>query len=142
MITDNQIKMYERAEEIQKEWKKKRYDYAYCAETKLVKLCCDISYWETRIDLIYLPTQEQLQEMIRENVFEKEIKKHPKYYINIGIDSYICLTFQFHIWLSIKGGYRYIHNGFTLNEFWLAFVMHEKYHKIWTGEKWEEEKPK
>ena len=25
------------------------------------------------------------------------------------------------------------------NELWLAFVMHEKYHKVWTGEKWAKE---
>lgn len=24
----------------------------------------------------------------------------------------------------------------SLNELWLAFVMKEKYHKIWTGEEW------
>jgi len=24
----------------------------------------------------------------------------------------------------------------SMNELWLAFVMHEKYQKIWTGEKW------
>jgi len=49
------------------------------------------------------------------------------------------MIFKMYSWIDIG-----IHNGTfeldikeaTLNELWLAFVMHEKYHKIWTGEKW------
>jgi len=120
MITENYIKMCEKAEEIQKEWKKKRYDII--TYNKKISRCNDTSYWEIRKDLIYLPTQEQLQEMIKEN-----------YLAEFGM--------VFKLWNWIDKG---IHHGtmnfnikeITLTELWLAFVMHEKWNKFWTGEKW------
>ncbi len=125
MYTDNYIKMCEQAEEIQKAWKKKRYDYAYCEETKLVKLCCDISFWETRIDLIWLPILEQLIEMI--NAYSNYERVNRFYdFVHLDADEY-----GYNEWCEFV-------NNSSMNELWLAFVMHEKYHKIWTGEKWKE----
>jgi len=67
-----------------------------------------------KYDFIWLPTQEQLQEMI---------KKRHIYYL---IKDFQIFQVKYTVGLHIN----------DMNELWLAFVMKEKYHKIWTGEKW------
>ena len=140
MITENYIKMCEQAEEIQKLMPH------ILTSTHLkgnIFICTDKYnanyFWrmETLIDTgdevgssiygptknIWLPTQEQLQAMVKDR--------------------------SFHIWgnfnslfMTANTGNRDTHRvcwgeAKSLNELWLAFVMHEKYNKIWTGEKWE-----
>jgi len=144
MITQNYIKMCEQAEEMQKEWKPKCGDCCidkWNGETMLIisvkadavslKTKCllyyekygdywafgtQVGYWNTIDKLFYLPIQEQLQEMIIDEdkheewftVLENFCEKYKDFYINLD----------------------------SMNELWLAFLYDEKYHKIWTGEKW------
>ena len=142
MITENYIKMCELAEEIQKEWRPKIGDYYY--EKGHHKIFDKKPYHYKAIldkeksylfhkkynDNIFnykrfwLPTQEQLQEMVK--------------------DKWICeadMLFVFKYWIEKAMVEKIISVAkYTLTELWLAFVMYEKYHKIWTGEKWEKEK--
>ena len=89
---------------------------------------CNVIIWAANvitappsIRFIRLFHQDQLQEMVSQHnlwlktlAFEFFLRKEGKYDIN---------------------GYPY---QFTsLEQLWLAFVMKEKYNKIWTGQEWE-----
>ena len=140
MITKNLINQCEQAEEIQKAWKPKMGDWVsynntiqvldtqpvynevmlYYNDLIINNAICDkkIEIHKHRITkdkMFYLPTQEQLQEMIK--------LKHDPY---CG-----ALLSKFYDWYNKN----YISLE-SMNELWLAFVMKEKYNKIWTGEKW------
>jgi len=135
MITDNYIKMCEASEEIQK------LQPHILTSTHLkgnIFICTDKEsanyFWRIEVfnelpdDVgspcyshtrnIWLPTQEQLQEMILNH-------GHPGY-DNGGI---------------LFGIMKFADDNklgeISMNELWLAFVMKEKYNKVWTGEKWE-----
>jgi len=72
MINDNYIKMCEQAEEIQKAWKPKMDDKFFdCFDSEIRTLACSKPLNEREIimgkwkeEAIWLPTQEQLQEMM------------------------------------------------------------------------------
>ena len=123
MITDNYIKMCEQAKEIQKWWFPDICDLYYDKlemETKPITFLAEKIWLSERsrgCNFIWLPIQEQLQEMI-------DSKPYNLFYI-------------FRHWYESSAN---IYKGITWNELWFAFVMHEKYNKVWTGEKWEEVK--
>ncbi len=73
-------------------------------------------------EVIWLPRQDQLQEM-----YYKDDGRH-------SID--IINTFQ----VELFGNLRYYDKFNSMEQLWLAFVMKEKYNKIWNGEDWEKEK--
>ena len=129
MITKNSIKMCEANEEIQKEWKNETGDFVYWKVTKSIKVLTNHFYTDDWGEFIWLPTQEQLQEMLflKSNIFD-------------GYDNVISIIYYFQLWLNEKFYGYYMRKpypkGNILNELWLAFVMKEKYNKTWTGEKW------
>ena len=150
MITKDYIKQCEQAKQLQKKWKPKVGDYVWrkynffgeeidsqiwskdnMEEIIILTYASDIDGYfsatkdgETRIfnshneahkkTCIWLPTQEQLQEMIKTDPWH-----------NLLAD-----FFFWHLYVDVFKIDSY-------NELWLAFVMKEKYNKIWTGEKWE-----
>jgi len=153
MITENYIKMCEQAEEIQKAWEPKAGDYVQLKNNRQIYLIssvekskdkkkvvfytniingndswCYIEFFKD--NFVYLPTQEQLQEMIIPILRRKFKDFWDMERINIWMIQHF---------INFMHDIDYLD---TLNELWLAFVMYEKYNKIWTGEKWEEEKPK
>lgn len=79
---------------------------------------------------IWLPTQSQLQEMV-----EYEFK---------------VILAKFHCWVfyeaplsapdfvhrKIAESHSYTSSFESMEQLWLAFVMHEKYQKVWNGEEW------
>ena len=74
-------------------------------------------------NLIWLPRQDQLQEMLAfENVPINSVA---------GVGYLLCLL-QYPIGLKCT----------SMEQLWLAFVMKEKYNKIWNGEDWILDKPK
>jgi len=148
--TERYIKMCEKAEEIQKAWEPKDWDwvavpkeyniwiegiqigdysvlvlsgyetdcYYYGPESdmfnpdlNLEEICP--SEAEFRKHAIWLPTQEQLQEMMTDKGY-----------------------FRFSL---IELFYRFVNKNYkkfsSMNELWLAFVMWTKYHKIWDDER-------
>jgi len=132
-ISERYIKMCEKAEEIQREWKPERGDW--CIEKKgkplYPLLVVEISFiycsdyglsvftegGELRkvlqSDLTWLPTQEQLQEMM-------------------GFYPHTWGYFLFFIKETGAFG-----KFSSMNELWLAYVMSEKYQKVWDD--WKEE---
>ena len=154
MITENYTKMCEQAEEIQKEWKKKKthiMDNVYTKHTEENILILEeiefsndkdeggedreyiifkragitvepipfttfnketfYQYDDGELNVVYLPTQEQLQEMI-------------------GVYDVLISTKVINNMLMLKNQFR------SVQELLLAYVMKFKYHKFWTGEKW------
>ena len=79
------------------------------------------SYSDNIEGAIWLPTQEQLQEMVKDRLF------------------YISGSFK-NIYASASMGNRDSHvvcnKAKSMNELWLIFVMKEKYNKTWTGKDW------
>lgn len=69
-------------------------------------------------DLIWLPRQDQLQEMMQPNDMSAR-----------------TLLSQFALWSEQQK--HDIPNAFaSMEQLWLAFVMKKKYNKVWNGEDW------
>jgi len=146
MITKNYIRMCEKAKQIQKLWipglgdicinKTDNEEVMIVAsrgkiadkEYKFVYLGIggreQRDYWHKKDQLIWLPTQGQLQEMIniREYWFSimfKEGKFIFTYLYDINNKNY----------QSFKGN--------SIKECLLKLIMKEKYNKIWTGNDWQ-----
>ena len=140
--------MCEQTKQLQKKWKPKAGDYVQLIKNKQIYLVSSVEkskdkkkvvfytniingndswcYLEFFKDnFVYLPTQEQLQEMVKDILFLIQ-------------GSFIDL------YMSASTGHRDSHiicrKAKSMNELWLMCVMHEKYQKIWTGEIWEEVK--
>ena len=77
---------------------------------------------------VWLPRQDQLQEMIIERV-----KCSP--------DKDVALLYMFHSWMTEEDGRSF---GFekavfpdpSMEQLWLAFVMKKNFRKVWNGEDW------
>ena len=116
---NNFTKQCEQAEEIQREWKHNKKDN-YVKNTQGLRL------------LTWLPTQEQLQEMLKEKWI---------YYGGYPLS-------KFCNWILTSGGnnvfyyHEYKDQFKSINELWLAFVMYEKFNKMWNGERWTNENNK
>jgi len=116
--------MCEKAEEIQKKWKPKvgdrRIDRRDRSEGFIESQGIDYIRSESGLRMIniYIPTQEQLQEMVRED--------------------YPCgkksLLGGFHSW--ILADLNRLIKDEPISELWFTFVMKEKYNKIWIGDDW------
>jgi hypothetical protein len=124
MITDNYIKMCNKAKEIQKYILKQSEEYQdECKWVTIDKTNEVVKYY------IWLPTQEQLQEILQKG-------REWVYYGSYPLS-------QFSGWILTSGGankfyYHQYKNKFkSITELWLAFVMHEKYQKSWDGENWQ-----
>jgi len=76
------------------------------------------SWWYFPDDCIWLPKQDQLQEMV----------KTEKY----GCDKNFWLLEDFMRWRN-----KYAEDNASMEQLWLAFVMKEKYSKTWNGTDWE-----
>ena len=88
--------------------------------------------WE---EVIWLPTQSDLQEMVEWKMYEitfSWLAIHRMYYCKAGSS-----LMYFHTGKpEDMGGYL---TGNSMEQLWLAFCMSEKYGKVWSGEKWTNE---
>ena len=79
---------------------------------------------------IWLPRQDQLQEILLEDI---PIKRYPQlvgaFYKWIHESNYLMI-------LPYGDGEATACPFFSMEQLWLAFVMKEKYDKVWTGEDW------
>lgn len=100
--SETYVKMCEKAVEIQREWKP-TYDYHDYSIIDHSKQTFDPLF------LIWLPRQDQLQEMVG------------------------CTAGSWKIILSKLMDSEYF---YSLEQSWLAFVMKNKYNKTWNGEDW------
>ena len=76
--------------------------------------------------IIWLPRQDQIQEMI-----PKCTCVHP-------LEKLQCVLQRLVEHGGMYGEDTYWSFPTSMEQFWLAFYMYEKYKKIWNGEKWEE----
>jgi len=149
LFTNRYIKMCKEAKEIQKDWKPKVGDYCVCSRRMIGILTSDkkqkVTYpdgntgyayvgvrlkdgalWSSRKP-IWLPTQEQLQEMVTTN----SASSHKD-----------CeLIEDFHLWFCefFKRLYsRPAVDDWIMNQFWLVYIMYKNYNKVWHyhKEKW------
>jgi len=128
MITDNYIRMCDKAKQLQRAWKPKDWDRFVYRDSEEMDIMMYLEKEYNRKEMIiingvyiWLPTQEQLQEIVKDILFLIQ-------------GSFIDL------YMSASTGHRDSHiicrKAKSMNELWLMCVMYEKYHKIWTGEKW------
>jgi len=125
------IKMCEKAEEIQgqrhipTDWQKG--DWFLRAGTSWIEVVShQINFSNLSIPrgTVWLPRQDQLQEMM-----DKWYKNNPHVLVSDFYDS---------IYEEPMPSY-YVPKNFTsMEQLWLAFVMREKYHKIWKEDTWKD----
>ena len=117
------ILMCEKAEEIQKEWSPQNGDFFFTNKVYVW------GYYECKKG-IWLPRQDQLQEMMKENNIEK---------LHMKFNSFL---YQEYNKLRLMKGQSTCSDitpfiiFTTMEQLWLAFVMKEKYNKIWNGKDW------
>ena len=119
--TERYIKMCEKAEEIQTLidmfqlgnflWRGKAYLYEGC-------VCDKVPYF--KVEEVWLPRQDELQDMI--------IKV-------VDYETTAVLENRFHKFLVWLDEWDFT----SMEQLWLAFVMREKYNKVWNEEEWIEE---
>ena len=127
--SETYIKMCEKAGEIQKLWKpNEEFDLAYC------EYChkCHRILGEHKDSYIWLPRQDQLQEMVSPNK-----------------ERLAGLITAFDVFLYNEGerlpeGENHLNSIEThytsMEQLWLAFIMKEKYNKVWNNGDWVEAK--
>ena len=80
-------------------------------------------YWAGENNTVWLPRQDQLQEMALPTLKYQDTEH---------------LLRAFNEWDKSEIGYEPFSRYFTsMEQLWLAFVMKEKYNKMWDGDKWE-----
>ena len=132
--SETYIKVCEKAEEIQEHWEPEKWDFFYIRSFKSVnpKLIwsmadfedgCIYTFdgWNKDRDYIWLPRQGQLQEML------------------IAIITSDSLNISAHLCKFVVANERYCNEYFncSMEQLWLAFVMHELHQKKWTGTEWQ-----
>lgn len=139
--TKKYIEMCEKAEEIQKEWKPKRGDFytvvVHGKATDITDVYIDgfpllpqrfISLSEL---YIWLPRQDQLQEMLDKWTLLAKVRGlfdfcEPEFTCPEEPTCKEC----------VKLGLYARKNFISMEQLWLAFVMKEKYNKMWNGKDW------
>ena len=118
--SEQYIKMCEKAEEIQV-YKTHRQTDMYLhkgIDGDEVMAGYNLAYVANSI---WLPRQDQLQEMVGlidgVNYHYQDLERH------------------FYEWIN-RHDYKWRHYTATAEQLWLAFVMKEKYNKVWNGENW------
>ena len=115
-LTETYIKMCEKAEEIQSQASFSPDDFVYNSGHDRVIVAGyhdEDGEWLRGKNPIWLPRQDQLQEMV-----------HPE--VTDWVKAVMLRDF-------LKD---YCDDGASMEQLWLAFVMKEKYGKIWDGENW------
>jgi len=143
MITENYIKMIEQAVELQREWVPKLYDI-YRSKKKKEIIVIYSKYGEKLIQqysqlYLWLPTLEQLWKRLEYYLFNR------KYNIYMTTNWY-NKRYNFSIFKledTDPDEYKEICDieGKNIKECVMQLLMRIKYHKSWTGEKWEGIKP-
>jgi len=105
------------------------------SEPKMVTYHLQYLHEPKRFKLTWLPTQSQLQGMLKKRTGENQKYNHT-YIGDEHLESFTlkCVLMDFFRWAKEEG----IDYLFTsLEQFWLAFYMHEVYKKNWDNERGE-----
>ena len=81
-------------------------------------------YWQQSDNMVWLPRQDQLQEMLR---YYPKDKPSELIYGNLAV--------IFGDWLRMKKDLSIGHNP-SMEQLWLCFLMETEYDKIWNGQDW------
>lgn len=148
--TPEYIKMCEKAEEIQAlrrhsynrcNWQDGDYFYTKSTDTQMYhSLAHMLGVIEPEIyekKAIWLPRQDQLQEMVVENIMDETKGSMRGRSCSLLLHS-LLNKFAEEPYGEQGNDYKnYPTNWFDSQEqLWLAFVMKDKYNKVWTGEEW------
>ena len=109
------IEMCQKAGEIQSIWGNRKY---------LNRCVFNRNWFDTSNEIyIWLPRQDQLQDMVEAHLSIKSNYNHILYHLIAWLDKFP------------RGEYlKYLQ--YSMEQLWLAFVMHEKFNKKWDGEEW------
>lgn len=148
------ILMCEKAVEIQELWSKMDGDFCHFKDDEdygtgtgiLFDGSVCTSGWHNYHDYWYIPNgsiwllrQDQLQEILwkteREGIEKSTDAEVQGYYWDLMLEVFECLEFY------DAECYDYDHLK-SMEQLWLAFVMKEKFNKIWNGENWIPDNPK
>lgn len=137
MITETYFKQCEKAEEIQKLWRPQLGDWFYSKEVDDAVQILGFTKESRRVidKGIWLPTQEQLQEMAWQTAEGRHeytycISKHfRKSYFTL------CVLQVRHIGTDNSIIAKY--TGESIHECLLQSIYDFKYNKVWTGEDWQ-----
>ena len=140
-ITEVNISMCEKADEIQKNHQPQRYDFVWLVGRKQIDVLVDVELYDSketifvplssamrgimgtieREKFIWLPRQDQLQKMVKQLLQLNS----PTLFV------YAIWSWQYkesnEILDKVRG---------SMEQLWLAFAMHELYHKWWNGADW------
>ena len=117
--TKEYIEMCEKATEVQGKYCSKFGDFNYIDNMDAVQIFgCSEAFHNS---IIWLPRQDQLQDMLELTVYDRICDK----------------LYKFTEWVKINATYE--RSNCSMEQLWLAFVMSEKFGKVWTGKEWHAE---
>lgn len=131
------IQMCNEAKEIQSKWKLDDGDYIFSPDLDKIIIYDFVNTdWQgLGCFVVWLPRQDQLQETYWKERYEY-IEKATDCEVQDMYFDILKECYDLREWYIQEEGYDYVH--FTsMEQLWLAFVMKEKYSKIWNGEDWE-----
>lgn len=122
------ILMCEKAVEIQELWKKQAGDIFAQGyprgNTLIVGFHCTFSEVDEHYpDRVWLPRQDQLQEMVENNISD---------FLEFCFAPNSCCGCSRTVSTFIKIKFK----NLSMEQLWLAFVMKEKFNKVWNGTDW------
>jgi len=124
------IKMCEKAREIQELWFRENGNFVFWKATNSIKIITDTFNTDDLKIFIWLPRQDQLQDMVIEK-WKKGIKEGNSYR---GYPISFIEDFNQFIRCQIAQKYNCV--NWSMEQLWLAFVMENLYNKTWNGEGW------
>lgn len=135
-FTETEIKMFEEAKKFLPPWKPQEGDWFSCINPVSGK--GDVYVYhdlymgaERNEDCFPLYSQEQLQGMLPHTISNMQplplIKKFERFIKDEFNRSKYLLRHAIEV------------EGWSMRQLWLAYVMHEKYQKVWDGETWVKE---
>lgn len=116
-VTDEYVRQCEKAKEIQTMWKPQAGDWVYSYGSRSVeRIFGEIGIRYTKV---WLPGQEELQGLLQH-------------------ETPLIMLQAFNDWLYTDSGYGSVNGArfHSMNEFWLAFTMWERFSKVWDGRDW------
>ena len=118
------INMCEQAVEIQKKWVSELGDF-YTTNVSIGMEEYNTYVFMGLLDegFIWLPRQDQLQDMLRE--------KYPNHYMFLK-----DMIIGFRNWFFEEDLFMGMEHFDSMEQLWLAYVMHELYSKQWSGTEW------
>jgi len=116
-------------------------DYVVCRSTYDVMYANNVAGGLSPEEWIWLPRQEQLQEMLsrKEITVVHNLENGPRGQVDLLIgDVRKAILFRFAEFIDNENKYTEYMN--TYEQLWLSFLMKEKFNKKWNGKKWKEVK--